>query len=232
MPFQRLVGLGFYHGNRRIFGPAGPEMPTLHAWHQGLGLLSWLEAVNRPVGNSGRRRMLGIVAMCKTRVTRSATWLEISERPVLETAGASAGRRPPAGLRGVWRSGRASPLYFHGHPGSRLEARFVAEAAVRAGVRLIGVDRPGLGLSDYQPRRRVADWPDDVVQLVNQLRLQRVAVLGCSGGAPYALVCANRLADRVTACAIVSGASEVGLLNVGPLDAVAAASPHTATVRR
>lgn len=104
------------------------------------------------------------------------------------------------------------PLYFHGHPGSRLEARFVAEAAVRAGVRLIGVDRPGLGLSDYQPRRRVTDWPDDVVQLVNQLRLQRVAVLGYSGGAPYALVCANRLADRVTAGAIVSGASEVGLL--------------------
>src|SRR6266581_3749463 len=36
-------------------------------------------------------------------------------------------------------------FYFHGHPGARLEARFLAEQAVQAGIRLIGIDRPGVG---------------------------------------------------------------------------------------
>ena len=36
-------------------------------------------------------------------------------------------------------------LYFHGHPGSRLEAAFLATAAHRAQIRLVGVDRPGMG---------------------------------------------------------------------------------------
>ncbi|RIK15619.1 MAG: hypothetical protein DCC50_07575, partial [Acidobacteria bacterium] len=36
-------------------------------------------------------------------------------------------------------------LYLHGTPGSRVEARLLADAARRAGVRLIGVDRPGFG---------------------------------------------------------------------------------------
>jgi pimeloyl-ACP methyl ester carboxylesterase len=42
-------------------------------------------------------------------------------------------------------------LYFHGHPGARFEARFLAEAAFRANVRLFGIDRPGMGLSTYEP---------------------------------------------------------------------------------
>jgi pimeloyl-ACP methyl ester carboxylesterase len=103
-------------------------------------------------------------------------------------------------------------LYFHGHPGSRLEARFLADAAAHAGVRLIGVDRPGLGLSDYQPKRHLSDWADDVAQLITHLRLQSVALIGYSAGGPYALACAYHLPDRVTACAIVSSADQVGPL--------------------
>lgn len=34
-------------------------------------------------------------------------------------------------------------FYFHGHPGSRLEARLADQAAAAAGVRVIAVDRPG-----------------------------------------------------------------------------------------
>jgi pimeloyl-ACP methyl ester carboxylesterase len=103
-------------------------------------------------------------------------------------------------------------LYFHGHPGSRLEARFLADAARRAGLRLIGLDRPGLGLSDHQPRRRLSNFSDDVLHVINRLGLQRVAIIGYSGGAPYALDCTYRLSGRVTACAVVSAAGEVGPL--------------------
>ena len=54
-------------------------------------------------------------------------------------------------------------FYFHGHPGSRLEARFLAKQATQVGIRLIGVDRPGMGLSSYKAGRQFLDWPDDVV---------------------------------------------------------------------
>jgi pimeloyl-ACP methyl ester carboxylesterase len=55
-------------------------------------------------------------------------------------------------------------FYFHGHPGSRFEARFLAKHATQAGVRLIGVDRPGMGLLTFKKGRRILGWPDDVVE--------------------------------------------------------------------
>ena len=63
--------------------------------------------------------------------------------------------------------------YFHGHPGSRLEAALLDESANRCGVRPVGTDRPEIGLSDFQPRRRILDWPADVEQLADALGLAR-----------------------------------------------------------
>jgi pimeloyl-ACP methyl ester carboxylesterase len=96
-------------------------------------------------------------------------------------------------------------LYFHGWPGSRVEGRLGDEAARVSGVRLIAIDRPGMGLSDFQPRRTFVDWPDDVVQVAAALGVDRFAVLGISGGGPYAAVCACKLSDRLTGAGIVSG---------------------------
>lgn len=99
-------------------------------------------------------------------------------------------------------------LYFHGHPGSRLEAGFLADAAARHQVRLIGIDRPGMGLSTYQPHRRILDWPQDVAALADHLRIKRFAVVGFSAGAPYALACAYAIPERLLACGVVSGAGQ------------------------
>ncbi len=101
-------------------------------------------------------------------------------------------------------------LFFHGTPGARLVARFADANAARRGIRIIAPDRPGYGLSDFQPGRRIGQWPDDVAALADALDLDRFAVVGVSGGAPYAAACAWRLADRVRVAGIVSG--------VGPLD--------------
>ena len=95
-------------------------------------------------------------------------------------------------------------LYFHGLPASRLEARLVHPAASRRQVRLVALDRPGYGGSDFWPHT-LADWPGDVVEVVNALGLKRFSIYGLSGGAPYALACAAALPDRVTASAIVAG---------------------------
>lgn len=100
-------------------------------------------------------------------------------------------------------------FYFHGHPGARLEAKFLDEAARKRGLRLIGVDRPGLGLSTYQPGRRLLDWPYDVAELADQFGISRFGVVGLSGGGPYALACAYSLPRRLLACGVISGVGRV-----------------------
>ena len=60
-------------------------------------------------------------------------------------------------------------LSFHGGLSSRLDAAPAHEAAVAKGVRLISPDRPGMGLSTYQPGRRLIDWPADVTHLTEAL---------------------------------------------------------------
>jgi pimeloyl-ACP methyl ester carboxylesterase len=102
-------------------------------------------------------------------------------------------------------------FYFHGHPGSRLEAEFADEAAADAGVRIIALDRPGYGLSDFQPHRTILDWPPDVEEAADMLGLDRFSVLGASGGGPYALACAHEIPERITRAGVASG--------VGPYDA-------------
>lgn len=97
-------------------------------------------------------------------------------------------------------------FYFHGTPGSRLEAGLLTDAARAHGLRLIGVDRPGFGLSDFQKRRTIRDWPADVVELADALGIERFAVVGLSGGGPHVAACALVLRSRLTAAAIVSGA--------------------------
>lgn len=101
-------------------------------------------------------------------------------------------------------------FFFHGIPGSRLFSP-PNEITHKLGVRLICTDRPGSGLSTYQPGRRLTDWPKDVSVLANSLGLKKFHVAGHSGGGPYTLACAYALPDRVLGAAVICGA--------GPVDA-------------
>jgi pimeloyl-ACP methyl ester carboxylesterase len=95
-------------------------------------------------------------------------------------------------------------MYFHGWPSSRFEARMVAAAALKLHLRIIAPDRPGFGRSDFQPDRRLVDWPADVIELAGALELDRFSILGLSGGGPYAVVCAWKIPQRLHAVGIVS----------------------------
>lgn len=101
----------------------------------------------------------------------------------------------------------APVFYFHGWPGSRLEPQMVGEPGADLDVRVIATDRPGYGLSEFQAERAMADWPGDVCQLANHLGLERFAVLGVSGGGPYAAACAAMVPGRVSAAAMVCSVS-------------------------
>lgn len=117
-----------------------------------------------------------------------------------------------------------TPLFFfHGFPSSRLEARGLDQIARKRNIRVIAPDRPGFGLSTFCPHRRITDWPADVQALARHLNLgaappsllspesdsyhPRFAVLGGSGGGPYALACAYALPqETLSAVGILAGA--------------------------
>jgi pimeloyl-ACP methyl ester carboxylesterase len=109
-------------------------------------------------------------------------------------------------------------FHFHGHGSSRLEALPVSEQAVSLGVRLIAVDRPGIGRSSAHEGYRLLDWPDDVSEVADQLGIGRFAVEGLSAGGAYALACAYKLPQRLTACGLISTVPPAALLSkAGPL---------------
>jgi pimeloyl-ACP methyl ester carboxylesterase len=95
-------------------------------------------------------------------------------------------------------------VLFHGTPSSRLDALWLDEPAQRAGWRLVAWDRPGHGLSSPRRDASILDHAADVEELADALGLDRFAVLGYSGGAPYALATAAVLADRVELVGLVS----------------------------
>lgn len=105
-------------------------------------------------------------------------------------------------------------IVLHGIIGSRLENALFHDNAKALGARIIGIERPGIGLSDPDPRplkqRRVLDHAKDLEALAEHLQLEEYAVLGMSGGGPYALGCAYALPSsaskpRLKAVGVVTG---------------------------
>jgi pimeloyl-ACP methyl ester carboxylesterase len=104
-------------------------------------------------------------------------------------------------------------LWFHGTPGAR---RQIPEDARRMAaaldLRIIGVDRAGTGRSTSYLHKHILDSAIDVEMLLDQLDVDRFAVVGLSGGGPYALATAYAMPDRVVAAGILGGV----VPNVGP----------------
>jgi pimeloyl-ACP methyl ester carboxylesterase len=84
------------------------------------------------------------------------------------------------------------PLVIHNHggPSSRLEARLLADFASKNRLRLICVDRPGMGQSSPQKARSYSGWADDLVTLADALGHHEFGLTGWSEGGPWALAAA------------------------------------------
>ena len=93
---------------------------------------------------------------------------------------------------------------FHGVLGSRLTWALCDDDARELGVRLVAPERPGFGHSEFQPGRRLLDWPDDVRALADHLGVDGFAVVGFSAGGPHAAACGVRLPGRVRRLALAS----------------------------
>jgi pimeloyl-ACP methyl ester carboxylesterase len=91
-----------------------------------------------------------------------------------------------------------------GTPASRVLGRWGHEAAVASGVRLVSVSRPGYGGSTPTPSSLMATGRD-TAGLAASLGLHEYAILGISGGGPFALATAVADPDAVRALAVVGG---------------------------
>ncbi len=102
--------------------------------------------------------------------------------------------------------GEGKPIvYFHGTASSRLEVLLLRELANSAGLQIIGIDRPGYGLSTFNPRKNLQDFNSDVNSLIDRLGVERFGVLGWSGGGAFALAYLACCPERVTR-AVIAGA--------------------------
>jgi pimeloyl-ACP methyl ester carboxylesterase len=119
-------------------------------------------------------------------------------------------------------------FYCHGFPTNRRELLLIQPALERHGVeiRLIVLNRPGYGPSTSQAHRTFLDWPDDIAETADLLGIEEFAVLGVSGGCPYALACGYALDDRVTRVGIVVGMAPLEATAMEDASAISGPSAH------
>jgi pimeloyl-ACP methyl ester carboxylesterase len=127
------------------------------------------------------------------------------KRPALEGSVAVRGDRRLSFAEYGSRRGPAI-VWMHGTPGARrqipLEARAYAE---QHGLRLIGLDRPGIGSSTSHLYPDILDWTRDLELVLETLAIDTVRVIGLSGGGPYALAAGVALPDRVHGVGVLGG---------------------------
>lgn len=127
-------------------------------------------------------------------------------------------------------------IFLHGTPSCRLEANGISSSGLldKTGVRLIVPDRPGFGLSSPAKSRTVLSYVNDLEALITHIGLEHdgqdsaredgqrpggYAVIGGSGGGPYA-----------TACAFEASRSPRRFANMYKVGLFAAAPPYISPI--
>lgn len=107
----------------------------------------------------------------------------------------------------VWATpGRSSALLLiPGTPCAGVPYGPAVEAASTRGLRFVTYSRPGYASSTRQRGRSVADCVSDVRAIAHELEVDRLCVVGWSGGGPHALACAALLEGLVVSAATLAG---------------------------
>ncbi len=127
------------------------------------------------------------------------------ERPALEgTVAVRDGRRLSFAEYGAPRG--PAIVWMHGTPGSRRQIPLEARAyAAQHGLRIIGIDRPGIGSSTPHLYRDVLDWTGDLELLLDALAVDTCRLIGLSGGGPYVLAAGAALPSRIHGVGVLGG---------------------------
>ena len=114
----------------------------------------------------------------------------------------------PSIIHEVGDSNGFAVVFHNGMPCCRLIPEWWDAPARERGLRVIGIDRPGYGNAPAEPNRSLRSVAEGTAAVMDDLGVERFAVIGVSGGGPYALACGAFLPDRVVA--VVSGAGRSG----------------------
>jgi pimeloyl-ACP methyl ester carboxylesterase len=146
------------------------------------------------------------------------------ERPRLEgSVAVRDGRRLSFAEFGTPRG--AAIIWMHGTPGGRRQIPVEARAyAAEHDLRIIGIDRPGIGTSTPHLYANVLDWVGDLELLADALAIDTMRVIGLSGGGPYAMAAGVGLPDRVHGVGVLGGVAPTkgpdairgGLVEIAP----------------
>jgi pimeloyl-ACP methyl ester carboxylesterase len=97
------------------------------------------------------------------------------------------------------------PLFaLHGTPGSRLKFVVAHPVARAVGLRVIAPDRWGYGATERHPRPSLKAFAEDMAAFADALGIGRFAIMGVSGGGPFAAAVASEMPDRVSALALAA----------------------------
>ena len=108
-------------------------------------------------------------------------------------------------------------LWHHGTPGARRQIPLKARrAAERLGLRLVCVERPGVGDSTNHRYKCIREWAADAAKVVDHLGHDQFVAAGLSGGGPYALACAHELPERVAVVGLLGSVSPVAGSEAAP----------------
>jgi pimeloyl-ACP methyl ester carboxylesterase len=103
-----------------------------------------------------------------------------------------------------------SVVLYHGLPSCRLEGELFRAALTQCpAVRLIALDRPGVGASDSATCSSYRSWASDLALCADALGVSRFGLAGSSAGTPFVLAAALELRERVTVVSLACPVAEL-----------------------
>ncbi|KAM0496336.1 hypothetical protein ACHAP8_007597 [Fusarium lateritium] len=128
------------------------------------------------------------------------------------------GRKVSYAIYGTDDANAPTTFYFHGWPGSHHEGASKHSAALKHGLRIIALSRPGSSDSTFQDNRSILDYPKDILEIADLLSIQRFTILGVSGGGPYAIACLKDIPrERLVGIGTVAGCMPLSFSTQGML---------------
>ncbi|MBV8952162.1 MAG: alpha/beta fold hydrolase, partial [Actinobacteria bacterium] len=101
-------------------------------------------------------------------------------------------------------------VWMHGTPGARRQIPESARlAAAELGLRIVGIDRAGVGASSAYLHAGLLEASAEIGEVAEQLGLDRFAMIGLSGGGPYVLASCYLFPDRVAVGGILGGMAPI-----------------------
>lgn len=105
---------------------------------------------------------------------------------------------------------RTPIFFFHGFPGTGKQAQLLKRnSRFFSEFKVIAVDRPGYGFSDFYPQMNLKNFSEIIDELSNHLGIEKFISLGVSGGAPYAAAVSYYLPHKVAKGGSISGVAPV-----------------------